>query len=80
MWCITTAKLVVPAGTFDQLSFGEMPVLSQVYNFGKVPLLVNAALLAVNVDAVGVIEVSAVLFFLQEKYTLLISIKRKKIK
>ena len=70
------AKLVVPAGTLDQLSFGEMPVLSQVYNFGNVPLLVNAVLLAVKVPAV--IVVAASLLFLQELFSIAPIIKTGK--
>lgn len=67
MWCITTAKLVVPAGAFIQLSFGEMPVLSQVYSFGSVPLLVNAVLLAVKLLVVVIV---AAVLFLQELFSI----------
>ncbi len=35
---MVTAKLLVADGAFDQLSPGETPVLSQVYNFGYTPL------------------------------------------
>ena len=70
------AKLVVPVGTFDQLSFGEIPVLSQVYNFGNVPLLVNAVLLAVKVPVV--IVVAASLLFLQELFSIAPIIKTGK--
>ena len=48
-----------------------MPVLSQVYNFGKAPLFVKAVLLAVkfNVDGVVVSVIASVVveFFLHEE-------------
>ena len=49
---------MVPVGAFDHCNPGENPLLSQVYSFGKLPLLenpfpVNRSCLAMVVVGVG---------------------------
>ena len=55
MWCITTAKDFVPAGTPFQVMGGEIFEPSQVYLDGNVPLFVNAEFSAFRVLVFGVI-------------------------
>ena len=71
------AKLTVPVGALAQLNLGEIPVLSQVYNFGNEPLLLNAELLAVKawVVEVGVTVSVAVELFLQDENNIMVTSK-----